>query len=164
MDFAIAYDDAPIGYSHVHNLYNTVSLKLDYTLGKLSAGLGGRYRLRHSESPQQGFSDINAHEYDYGMTLNYELPLRVSLATDLRVYGRRGYDEPSMNTDDVVWNASLSRAFMKGRLVAKLTTFDLLHQLRNTTYTVNAQGRTETWRNSIPRYVMFSLSYRLGKK
>ena len=37
-------------------------------------------------------------------------------ATDLKQYSRRGYGDKSMNTDDLVWNASLARSFCKGRL------------------------------------------------
>ena len=36
---------------------------------------------------------------------------------------------------------------------------DLLHQLSNTTYEVNAQVRTETWYRSLPHYVMAHLVY-----
>ena len=36
---------------------------------------------------------------------------------------------------------------------------DLLHQLSNTQYIVNAQGRTETWYHSLPHYVMAHLAY-----
>lgn len=35
---------------------------------------------------------------------------------------------------------------------------DLLHQLSNTTYEVNAQSRTETWYRVIPNYVMLPLN------
>jgi hypothetical protein len=51
---------------------------------------------------------------------------------------------------------------MKGALVAKLTGFDLLHQLTNTRYEMNAQGRTEVWYNSLPRYMMLSLAWRFN--
>ena len=40
---------------------------------------------------------------------------------------------------------------------------DLLHQLSNTTYEVNAQGRTETWYRSLPHYVMAHLVYHWNK-
>ena len=36
---------------------------------------------------------------------------------------------------------------------------DLLHQLSNTQYSVNAQGRTETWYRSLPHYIMAHLVY-----
>jgi hypothetical protein len=68
-----------------------------------------------------------------------------------------------MNTNDLIWNAQVTHPFAKGRIVAKLQAFDLLHQLTTTGYSVNAQGRTETWYNSIPRYLMFSLSFNLIK-
>lgn len=40
--------------------------------------------------------------------------------------------------------------------------FDLLHQLSNVSYNVNAQGRTETYTNVLPRYAMLHVQYRLN--
>ena len=40
---------------------------------------------------------------------------------------------------------------------------DLLQQLSNTRRVLNAQGITETWYNTIPSYVMLSLTYRFAK-
>ena len=78
------------------------------------------------------------------------------------MYARRGYQQNEMNTTDWVWNAELTRSFVKGHLMAKLQGFDILRQLSTTSYAVNAQGRTETWHNSIPRYAMLSLSWRFN--
>ncbi|MBR5634436.1 MAG: hypothetical protein IKW78_04575, partial [Prevotella sp.] len=75
---------------------------------------------------------------------------------------RRGYQQREMNTTDWVWNAQLTRSFLKGKLLAKLKGFDILHQLSNTRYVMNEQGRTESWHNGIPRYVMLSLSWRFN--
>ena len=97
------------------------------------------------------------------MTLGYKLPLAISLASDLKLYSRRGYGESSMNTDDIVWNASLSRSFCNGKLTLTVEVFDLLQQLSSTTYTVNAQGRTEIWRNTIPNYAMLHVAYKFAK-
>ena len=36
-------------------------------------------------------------------------------------------------------------------------------QVSNTQYTVNAQGRTETWYRSLPHYVMAHLVYHWNK-
>ena len=69
-----------------------------------------------------------------------------------------------MNTDDLVWNAQLTRSLCKGKVIAKLQAFDILHQLSNKQFYVDAQGRTETWYNSIPRYIMFSLAFKMHKK
>ena len=79
------------------------------------------------------------------------------------MYSRRGYEESSMNTNELVWNASLSRPFMKGKLVVKVDAFDILNQLSNTRYVVNGQGRTETWQLCIPRYAMLKVAYKFNK-
>ena len=80
----------------------------------------------------------------------------------MTMFARRGYQQNEMNTTDWVWNVQLTRSFFKGKLLAKLYAFDILHELSTTSYEVNAQGRTETWHNSIPRYVMLSLSWRFN--
>ena len=98
------------------------------------------------------------------MTAQYTIPvLKLDVATDLKMFSRRGYNSSMMNTDDLVWNASLSRAFFKGKLTARLMAFDILHQLSSTQYNVNAQGRTETWHNCIPRYALLTLGYKFQK-
>ena len=95
----------------------------------------------------------------------YTIPwVKISVATDLKMFSRRGYSSSMMNTDDLVWNAELSRPLMEERMTLKLTAFDLLHQLSSKQYTVNAQGRTETWNNCIPRYVMLTMSYKFSRK
>jgi hypothetical protein len=67
-----------------------------------------------------------------------------------------------MNTDDLVWNAELARTLFHEKVTVKFTAFDLLHQLSNKQYSVNAQGRTETWTNCIPRYLMLSVAYKFN--
>ena len=75
----------------------------------------------------------------------------------------RGYGSSSLNTDDFIINASLSQPFLKGKLIARIEAFDLLHQLSNTEYVVNAQGRTVTWYRSLPHYVMLHVVYHWNK-
>ena len=50
-----------------------------------------------------------------------------------------------------------------GTLVARLEAFDILHKLSNTQIVINGQGRTETVRNTLPRYVMLHLSYNFNR-
>ena len=89
--------------------------------------------------------------------------LNTTLSADGNMYSRRGYGSAELNTDDFVLNASISQPFFKGKLIARIEAFDLLHQLSNTQYTVNAQGRTETWYRSLPHYVMAHLVYHWNK-
>ena len=67
-----------------------------------------------------------------------------------------------MNTDELVWNARLSKQVWKKRLTFALEGFDILHNLSAVTHTLNGQGRTETYRNVIPSYGMLHVIYRLN--
>lgn len=121
---------------------------------------GGTYYFIHSR--RNGFNNVHAGDYKVGLTTEFQLPWSIAFGSDMTLYARRGYYKSMMNTTDWVWNAHLSRGLMKGALVAKLTGFDLLHQLTNTRYEMNAQGRTEVWYNSLPRYMMLSLAWRFN--
>ena len=58
----------------------------------------------------------------------------------------------------------MSRTFLGGSLTCFVDGFDLLGNLSNVNRTVNAQGRTETRYNVVPRYAMLHVIYRLNKQ
>ncbi|MCO6026101.1 TonB-dependent receptor family protein [Prevotella cerevisiae] len=149
--------------SIVHNYLLGDNLKLNFRPNdnyEFYFHAGGNYYIIRSD--RDGFENIKASDYNIGMNAQVALPWKFSLTTDMTMYARRGYQSTEMNTTDWVWNAQLTRSFLKGKLVSKICGFDLLHQLSNTQYAVNAQGRTETWQNSLPRYVMLSLAWRFN--
>ena len=149
--------------SHV-NAVNTLTLHdgayIQCNKGTFNIRVTGDIRWRHSEGKMQDFETLNATDFQYGISGRYTLPrLNTTLSADGNMYSRRGYGSSELNTDDFVLNASISQPFFKGKLVARIEAFDILHQLSNTQYTVNAQGRTETWYHSLPHYVMAHLVY-----
>ena len=153
--------------SHV-NAVNTLTLHdgayIQYNKGMLNVRATGDIRWRHSEGKMQDFETLNATDFQYGLSARYTLPrLNTTLSADGNMYSRRGYGSSELNTDDFVLNASISQPFFKGKLIARIEAFDLLHQLSNTQYSVNAQGRTETWYRSLPHYVMAHLVYHWNK-
>ena len=93
-----------------------------------------------------------------------KLPWKLDLSTDLNLYTRTGYADAALNTNDFVWNARLSRPFFKGKFLVLLDGFDILGQLSNVTRTMNAQGRTETYTNVMPRYVLLHAVWRFNKQ
>ena len=153
--------------SHV-NAVNTLTLHdgayIQYNKGTLNIRATGDIRWRHSEGKMYDFETLNATDFQYGLSARYTLPrLNTTLSADGNMYSRRGYGSSELNTDDFVLNASVSQPLLKGKLIARLETFDLLHQLSNTDYAINAQGRTVTWYRSLPHYVMLHLVYHWNK-
>ena len=139
-------------------------LRLDLDLGKYKLGAKGNVTWQGATSGRTDFEEISAWNYQYGLTAQLTLPWNVQLNTDLTVYSRRGYAMSGMNTNDVVWNARVAKSFLQGNLTFMVDGFDILHQLSGTSFVVNGQGRTETFRNVLPRYVMAHLIYRLNIK
>ena len=115
-------------------------------------------------SDRQDFQDFSAFTCRTSLAAILKLPWKLDLSTDLTLYSRTGYADEALNTNDLVWNARLSRPFFKGKLLVVFDGFDLLGQLSNVTRTLNAQGRTETWTNVMPRYALLHVVYRLNKQ
>ncbi|MEG1544457.1 MAG: hypothetical protein RR280_03740 [Bacteroidaceae bacterium] len=148
--------------SKVNSLYLTETLNLDYRIKNIKVGTKLSGTWVNAMSGRVDFTTINAADFNYGLTGQIELPWSMQLSTDLTVYSRRGYDDKAMNTDDLVWNARMSKRIMKGRLTFIVDGFDILGNLSNVSHTINTQGRTETFRNVIPSYVMLHAIYRLN--
>ena len=147
-------------YSTVRTIYNTEDMRFNYRINHFDISATGNFAYRHSMSDRANFSTLNIFEYNYGLALNYRLPWKLQLAADAKMYSRRGYYSQAMNTNDLVCNASLSKSFQKESIAVSLEAFDIFHQLSSTEYTLNAQGRVESWRKSIPSYLMLHLSWR----
>ena len=150
------------------NVVNTLTLHdgayIQYNKGTLNIRATGDIRWRHSEGKMYDYETLNATDFQYGLSARYTLPrINTTLSADGNMYSRRGYGSSELNTDDFVLNASISQPFFKGKLIARIEAFDLLHQLSSTQYSVNAQGRTETWYRSLPHYVMAHLVYHWNK-
>ena len=136
-------------------------LSLTYRSGdSLSLGVSGKVEYRHSTSETSTFSNVDAYNFSYGFNGTWRIfRTGFTLATDIKMFSRRGYASEELNTNNLVWNASVSRAFFKKKLIARLEMFDLLHQLTNTRININAQGRYETITNTLPRYAMLHLQW-----
>lgn len=131
---------------------------------RLGVGLKSGLHTQRSTSGREGFEDICVCDFDYGATLQWQLPLRWQLSTDLTMYSRRGYSDVGMNADELVWNARLTKTFLKGRLACTLDAFDILGNLSNVRRSTDAFGRTEVWHRVTPRYAMLRMAYRFNKQ
>ncbi|MBO7137402.1 MAG: hypothetical protein J6V92_02930, partial [Bacteroidaceae bacterium] len=140
------------------------SPKLSLSLGKHTLNFSSDVAWNRYTSDRSTFQDINAWQYRIGADAIIHLPWKFDLTTDLTLYGRTGYTDTSLNTADVVWNARLARALFKGKWVVMFDGFDILGQLSNITRTINAQGRTETYTNVLPRYGLLHIVYKFQKQ
>ncbi len=137
------------------------NLKLECKFAKFTVVLLGAVAWDGVRSAS--VDNINSVDFNYGTTVQADLPWGFHLFTDIRMYSRRGYTDRSLCTDDLLWNAQVDRSFFRGRLLVAAKAFDLLHQISSTRTTINAQARTETWQLSLPSYLMLSIQCKLNK-
>ena len=81
--------------------------------------------------------------------------------TDVRFSQTSGYSA-GYNTSQWIWNASLEYMFYKKQFTLAARAYDLLNQRKSIGRTSTANTVTDSWNNSLGRYVMFSLSYRFN--
>ena len=149
--------------SKVHNHETKAYLATGYQRGSLTLNVGCDATYRHADGSRADFNTVDAFDFRYGLLGEYTMPWKIRLSTRLNMYSRRGYDEAAMNTDYLIWNASLSRSFLKDRLMVKVEGVDLLRQMRSVYMDVNVQGKTETYYNIVKGYYMLTLGWKLTR-
>lgn len=138
-----------------------IAYEIDDILGlKISGSIDG------SNSHGEGNVLAKKNSGVYGGSFNvwYKFPFNLSIRSVLNVGRRFGYVEDSMNSTDVIWNASLGYSIKKGVWRFSLEAKDILNQNKGLRYVVNANGRKQTLSTVLPRYLMLNVHYRFDFK
>ncbi len=125
--------------------------------------LNGSFTYNYARNKLQPNSDLDTWRYSYGFNTNVTLPWGTRLATDLSMNSRRGFNDESMNTNELIWNAQLSHSFLKKKsLTLSLQMYDLLHRQSTISRTINAMSRSDVEYNAITNYAMLHVIYRMN--
>ncbi len=152
----------PVQKSAVNTTYLTQGLRLNYTISSVRVGGKASVTYTHQTSSRPGFISTDAASYYYGVNCVADILMGWQISTDATMYSRRGYSDGDFNTDNFVWNIRVAKKFMKGKLTVMVDGFDILNNISNVRQTLNAQGRTETWYMSLPRYFMLHAVYKFN--
>ena len=139
------------------------SLGLSFRKGWFEISLNGDVNYNHNKNNVVKSSDLDTWAFSYGTELNVMFPWGTTLATDIAMNSRRGYAQESMNTNELIWNASLSHSFLKDRsLTVSLEWNDILGERSNISRTINAMMRSDNRYNAIYSYGMVKVIYKLN--
>ena len=149
------------------NTTRTTNLNERLTFGYrndwLEVTLDGTLNYQHSRNELQPTADLDTWQFNYGGQFLIRLPLDIELSMNLHERSRRGYNDSSMNTNELLWNGQVSKPFLKNKsLIVALNFYDLLGQQSNYERWINATSRSDTQYNSVNSYVMFHVRYRLN--
>ena len=138
-------------------------LTASYRNNWLEVSLDGQLNYQHSRNELQPSADLDTWQFNYGGQFLVRLPLDFEVSMNLHERSRRGYNDASMNTNELLWNGQISKPFLKSKsLIVALNFYDLLGQQSNYERWVNATGRSDTRYNSINSYAMLHVRYRLN--
>ena len=147
--------------THSYNL--TPSISLSFRKKNISFSLNTNVTYARTENELQASRNLTTWNFQYGGNTKITFSWGTSLSTDFHMYSKRGYSDQSLNTNELLWNAQLSHAFLRGKkLTVMLQWYDILHEQSNFTRTVNANGWTDREVNAITSYAILHLSYRLN--
>lgn len=148
--------------SFVYNRSLNSAASLALTFGKnndLSIGYSGT--LNRYSGDAADYQSFSAADISLNVRLMLGLPEHFSIVSTLNYYRRFGYSDERLNAGEYIWNVSGSWHWTRPKLTFIIDAYDLLQQIKSVNYYVNALGRTESWSNTIPRYLMVRVRYHL---
>jgi uncharacterized membrane protein YgcG len=125
--------------------------------------INGSLEYLHARSELQTNNNMDTWTFSYGANLMVTAPWGTQLSTGMNMNSRRGYNDESMNTNELIWTAQLSQSFLRNNaLTLTFQMYDILHQQSTFSRTVSAMQRSDSEYNSITNYAMLHVIYRLN--
>ncbi len=138
-------------------------LAASYRNDWLEVELNGSVNYMHARSALQENNNLDTWTFSYGASLMLTAPWGTQLSTGMNMNSRRGFNDESMNTNELIWNAQLSQSFLRNKsLTLSFQMYDILHQQSNFSRALSALGRSDTEYNAITNYAMLHVIYRLN--
>ena len=137
-------------------------MRLNYRNDLLEVGVNGNVNYSHARNDVQKNANLDSWWFSYGGYFQINTPWGMALSTDMSELSRRGYEDASINTNELIWNMQLSQSFLKDKAATiSLQWFDILRERSIISRNIRAYSRDNTWSNAINSYVMVHFIYRL---
>ena len=126
--------------------------------------LQGTLNYNHARNDLQPTANRDTYIFSYGPSTNIQLPWwNIKISSDIGMNSRRGFSDPEFNTDELIWNAQVSKSFLaQNAATISLQFYDILGQQSNVSRVINATMRSDTWYNTVNSYFMVHFIYRLN--
>ncbi len=130
-----------------------------YAADKYNFSFRPNYSYNHSTSDLNRNANINYWQISSTIDGSVTLPGKIDLNSDVRYELRQKDPKFPANNNYVLWNASVSKKFMKNTLEADLGIKDILNQNRGFNRNFTSSSFTETYYNTLKRYWMLSVTW-----
>ena len=125
--------------------------------------VNGSMNYNKSKNSVLTTGNLETWTFNYGTEMNLIFDNGFSISTDISESSRRGFSNKSMNTNELLWNAQVSKSFLKGNaLTVSLQWNDILKNRSNISRMVDAYQSSDTRYNAIYSYGMVHVIYKLN--
>lgn len=171
-EFLADYPDPSKASMFKKNVTNTMSLterlRFTYRSDNLEVMLGGRvgynnttYSInKENTALKNKVDDVLTWSNSLDGSINWTLPAGFTFKTDARYNWYVGYTTDIDPT--VIINMDVQKLLFKNKVTLALRAYDLLDQSRSIGERISNNSRTESWSNTLGRYVIVALTYRFG--
>ena len=144
------------------------NVRFNYRNDLIEVGVNSGMNYQHARNDMQKNGNRDTWSFSYGGNVVINTPWNLQFSSDISQQSRRGYDDASMNTNELIWNAQISQTFLKSKnATVSVQWNDILRQRSSISRNYSATNRSDTWTNAIHSYVMVHHIYRfnlLGNK
>lgn len=139
------------------------NLRINYRNDLLEVGVNGGMNYQHARNDMLKSGNRDTWFFNYGGNVVINMPWDMQFSSDISQQSRRGYDDASMNTNELIWNAQFSQNFLKQKnATVSVQWYDILRNRSSISRSLSATSRSDTWTNAIHSYVMVHVIYRFN--
>ncbi|MDR1202580.1 MAG: TonB-dependent receptor [Tannerellaceae bacterium] len=135
---------------------------IDFRSTIIDIGVNGNIRYNKADYSLQPDNNLNTFNYGVGGTTIIYLPSDFKIESEIDWSTTSGYDT-GYQQDETIWNASLSKSFLKGnQATLRIKMYDILAQRNGITQQINTEGSSYSKYNTLGRYFMVHFVYRFS--
>ena len=135
-------------------------LRLTYRNDFVEVTAGGRTRMSKSWYTVASAQTNATWSNQIDASMNWTIPGGVGLVTDFRYNWYRGY--VTAQPSEFIWNAEITKLLFDKRMTLSLKAYDIFNQAKNLNVTDASNYHTETYNNTLGRYIILSVTWRFG--
>ena len=147
--------------NNVKSLNFSEWLRFMYRDDIIEAHLGGFARYNQAWYSVDTRNNPAAWTNSISAYLNVSLPWNINIKTDANYTFYLGYGE-DYNDPSFVWNAEISKQFLKNKATLAIKVYDIMNQAKSVYRVTSDEYVMDVQTNALKRYVMLSFIYRFG--
>ncbi len=152
--------DARFSLNTIQSVVAVERLRLTYRSDLVELTAGARTRMNKSWYTIATARTQTTWNNQLTASMNWTIPGGVGLVADVNYNWYRGYTTPQES--EVILNAEITKLLFKKRMTLSLKAYDILAQAKNLSISDASNYHSESWNNTLGRYIILSVTWRFG--